>query len=525
VLGSRRILGVHVVSCPELDVTVASAWTEAGSTYSPDELELAIIAALGVDTKPPSVQPTATTASAEAMLARPIALTRGVECPEAAPDGASCGTAAVPLDWSDAASPTIDVWFAAVTSTAGSSTDTLIPFVGGPGGALTEELESFAPLFAALPNHDQLLVDVRGVGLSGRLACDRLDEAGSLVGDRQPIANAECAEQLGERRDHYNTVSSVLDIEAIRRAMAMPKPSLLGFSYGTWMASTYSILFPDIVTRTVLDGAFPLPNEQWSSDVANTFDSVISLLCSRKTTCSAREVSAQASAVAIALRTTPQPIPGTDEQLTEGGFATILQTYLPSSPDRLFAALAQASSGDYAVLTELAQEALFSVAAAPIGGSTALGVAVSCNDYVTPFDLNDDVATRRQNFAARLDALPGEAFGWISPQGWIDSLWETDQCLNWPTPQAVDELRVPYNGPFPELPVLVINGDLDLNTPSNGGELAASRFPNSVFLDIANAGHVVLPVSPCSLTTALEFLSTATLPPTDICADEILDSP
>ncbi len=70
-----------------------------------------------------------------------------------------------------------------------------------------------------------------------------------------------------QRRDDYTTVASVLDVEAIRRALDLPKPSLLGVSYGTWVVQTYAALFPDLVQAAVIDGIMPFHLDPWSRTV------------------------------------------------------------------------------------------------------------------------------------------------------------------------------------------------------------------------------------------------------------------
>jgi len=37
-------------------------------------------------------------------------------------------------------------------------------------------------------------------------------------------------------------------------------------------------------------------------------------------------------------------------------------------------------------------------------------------------------------------------------------------CLEYPSPGFSPKLRPPYDGPFPDVPVLMLNGDIDLQT-------------------------------------------------------------
>lgn len=192
------------------------------------------------------------------------------------PDASTCGVAEVPSDWSSPDSDTKDVFYALIPAASGRSNGTVIPFMGGPGDSITAVIDRFVPFAASLPDRDTLIVDVRGAGRSDALTCAALDEAAEFAaGDEQVRQVGECGRQLGEHRHDYTTAASVMDIEAIRRAFDLEPPSLIGFSYGTWMAQAYTHLFPDVVRGAVLDGAFPIDQDPWAADVPNSFESVL----------------------------------------------------------------------------------------------------------------------------------------------------------------------------------------------------------------------------------------------------------
>ena len=84
--------------------------------------------------------------------------------------------------------------------------------------------------------------------------------------------------------------------------------------------------------------------------------------------------------------------------------------------------------------------------------------------------------------------------------------------LEYPRPRFSSKLRPPYHGPFPEVPVLMLNGDIDLQTPLESAERAKKNWPNSVFVTIKDAPHVTIRRSECALRTALGFLQTRSCP-------------
>src|SRR5262249_55324822 len=118
----------------------------------------------------------------------------------------------------------------------------------------------------------------------------------------------------------------------------------------------------------------------------------------------------------------------------------------------------------------------------PLGGGSALLAVVSCNEFSAPFNLRHNLAKRQADFNRQLAGLPPRAFRWFSKKGWADSSWEeANFCLHYPRPRFSAQLRQPYHGPFPDVPVLMLNGDIDTQTrwkapsgPKRTGRTASS---------------------------------------------------
>ena len=471
-----------------------------------------------------SIAPSAADGAERLLDAASVSL-RPTPCEPDVPATTTCGLATVPRDWSTPEGDTTEVFYALLPASSGRSAGTVIPFMGGPGESITAVVDRFVPFAASLPDRDVLIVDVRGAGRSGALTCAAFEQATEFaIGEEQVRRVGECGTQLGEQRDDYTTVASVIDVEAVRRALDLASPSLLGFSYGTWMAQVYTQLFPDEVRATVLDGAFPLDQDPWAEDVPRCFERVLGLRCARTAACpdGAPAVGAAIRSVARSLAERPIDLTGVDQDLTEGAFASLLQFSLQGEDiSSLVTAVESAAAADVEGLVALASGALRSPTGHPTVNSPALNAAVSCNDYVAPFELDDDAATRTADLARRLDALPDDAFGWISHEGWTSSGWEQgDMCLDWPRTDIPSELRVPRDDDRPDVPVLVLHGDLDLQTPLAGAEKVAGAFPNSVFVVVPDVAHVTFPVSDCAAALATAFLVDPILPAADACAGE-----
>ena len=470
-------------------------------------------------------QTMATPESSERLLGGAEVAFATVACDELAAAPATCGTAAVPADWAKPNGSTIEVFYVVVPAASGASTGTVIPFAGGPGESITAQIERFAPLSGAVPDSDLLIVDVRGAGRSGALTCAVLDDASErAVGTRQVEDAARCAEQIGARRNHYTTVASVLDVESIRRGLGLERASLIGFSYGTFMAQTYTTLFPGDVRGAVLDGAYPTEQTGWNTDIPTSIEPVLERRCERTGACpdGAASVAASIRTVAASLAEAPVSLPGAEQELTEGMLANVIQFSLQDSSMESFVEMVSAAArGDLRALNEAALALVASIPVEPTAYSPALFHAVACNDYVAQFDVDDDVPVRRIDFEHRLEELPDDEFDMFSKQGWIGSgTDEGDMCLAWPTPDIAPELRIRRGVQRPDVPVLVVNGDIDMQTPLSGARRVAAAFPNSVLLVVPNAGHVALPVSECAARIEFAFLADPVLPDGDACLDQ-----
>src|SRR5262249_1112873 len=156
----------------------------------------------------------------------------------------------------------------------------------------------------------------------GRLGCPGLDTAPWVpAGQQQVDTVGRCGQEVGPRRDDYTTVGSVLDVEAIRRALHLPKPSLLGVSYGTWVGQTYPALFPDLVEAAVTDGLVPFDLDPWGRPYTDALPRILRLRCQRTALCDPAKADAHVRRVTARLAAHPVPFPHSSRLLTEGDFS------------------------------------------------------------------------------------------------------------------------------------------------------------------------------------------------------------
>jgi hypothetical protein len=157
----------------------------------------------------------------------------------------------------------------------------------------------------------------------------------------------------------------------------------------------------------------------------------------------------------------------------------------------IVAAIRAFVAGDRAPLLRLFAENKLDTSASPVRSfSDPDYLAVTCHDYPQLWDPAASPAGRRAQLGAALAALRPEQFAPIAPAVWTNLDYEGARaCLNWPAPARPDP-PVPPGTPYPAVPTLVLNGDLDNITTSPQAREVASRFPRSTFVETANTIHI-----------------------------------
>ena len=116
---------------------------------------------------------------------------------------AQCGSVTVPLDRANPSAGTTEIGFALLPHRNRSvpSEGTIVYNPGGPGEAVIAEAAALAEQFAAgLDRRDLLLVDPRGTGRSGAVACPALANIAAFLFEPRARLNAAvgaCGRELG----------------------------------------------------------------------------------------------------------------------------------------------------------------------------------------------------------------------------------------------------------------------------------------------------------------------------------------
>jgi pimeloyl-ACP methyl ester carboxylesterase len=380
------------------------------------------------------------------------------------------------------------------------ATSTVLSIEGGPGFSTTADraarLQLWRPVSA---RRDLVLVDLRGTGRSGALNCPAFRRHILPYIERA----GRCAAELGPSRDDYDTSQSVQDLAAVLDAIGVGKVDLYGDSYGSYAAQAFAIRYPQRLRSLVLDGTYQLPGSDPAlADIAQSTRSGLVLACERRPGCPARGhplglierllrrartnpwsgIAPDADGTRIHVRADPNTL----AQLLQSGF------YYQGVWRDIFAATRSAFAGDTAPLLRLVAETV--TTDGPNGNprdfTESLYLSVICHDYPELWPAGTPVAARMADVRSGLAGYPAGTFAPFTAREWTGLDYEGAlACLRWPSAAFADPPVSP-TAPYPSVPTLILNGDLDNITPLADARVVASRFPRSTLVVMQNSGHV-----------------------------------
>jgi pimeloyl-ACP methyl ester carboxylesterase len=356
-----------------------------------------------------------------------------------------------------------------------------------------------------LERRNLLLVDQRGTGRSEPIDCPQLQDLEIAYAE----AAAACGAQLGERADDYTTALSADDLAAVIEALELNKVDVYGDSYGTFFAQVFVGRHPELIRTVVLDASYPTYGESgWyptqGPAVRRAFDAV----CDRSRACrtAGRAFRPTLDRVLDIVRQRPWRGRGHDADgrrmmVTVDGpaLASVAYgaTYTPAFYRELTAALRSGLAGDRAPLLRLVAEATGGDSdAGPVAAySEGLDAAVACHDYPQVYDMSAPPAVRREQYAAALVARQAShphTYGPFTVAEYAGSDWQyLDWCTDWPTAPPDNPAGPPVPpSSYPDVPVLVLTGELDTITTPAEATLVTRQFPYARRVVVRNSFHV-----------------------------------
>jgi pimeloyl-ACP methyl ester carboxylesterase len=383
-----------------------------------------------------------------------------------------------------------NVQLAFVRLRAGGTGAPIVYLAGGPGGsgvAAARWLPAVESLARLAQTGDIILLDQRGIGMSTpRPVCPsqpiepqrRFDSAEEML-PRAVAAARACAEEWtakGVDLSGFTVRESAADVEDLRKALGVPKVSLLGHSYGTYLALAIIREHGANVERAALLSTAG-PNHMRKLPLVLDAQLVkLSLLAKTDMTAQLRRVLAK-------LEREPMPVKITDRAKKEeievrigaDALRRILVADIGDGNDfPVFPALLTTiERGDPSILAWFVEKRYNQ---AVDGGVNLMAYGMRCSGGAT--------ALRDRQIAHE---TPQSIFGNAQNAAY------PDVCAVLPPHDPGDAFR---SAIVSELPVLFISGTLDSNTPPYQAEELRWTMPNAIHLIVPNAGHEDLEPSP-----------------------------
>jgi len=387
--------------------------------------------------------------------------------------------------------------------------DPVVYFAGGPGSAATEDAIGFAPEFAKIREHrDLLFVDQRGTGRSHPLNCPFFNpnDLQSYLGYFFPLEDVrKCRPQLEAIADLklYTTDIAIDDMDEVRAALGYDKLNLFGGSYGTRAALTYLKRYPQRVRTATLQGVapanaympgdFPLHNERALNGVIAE--------CAADEACNKAFPNLKEEAKSLLDQLIKGPVevdvekPGSKERvkvkLSRDLMAEAIRymLYSPVPASRVPLIIHLAAQGNFVPLTHTALEyRKFLVGS----DSNGMYLSVTCAEdlpWIKPGE--------------------GERMGANTFLGDYRLRQQREACALWPRGEVKRDYAEPISA---DVPVLILTGEWDPVTPPSNGDAIAKGLKNSLHIVVPHGAHGLggLENIECILRLTAEFVERGT---------------
>lgn len=434
-----------------------------------------------------------------------------------------CASLAVPLDYAHSDQATITLALVRSRATDPSQRiGSLLINPGGPGGSALDEFAFLdGQLSSALRAHFDIVgFDPRGVGASQGVTClsdPQLDayyaadidtsSASGLAQERrlaQTYVNG-CEQRSGALLPFVGTIAAARDIDRIRAAVGDPKTSYLGYSYGTFLGSTYAQEFPTRVRAAVLDGAYDATLDPLDAAVQQiaAFQQALDAFvadCQDSSSCLwrpngdphavIRQILTSAGqrplSTAIKGRVLAQP------QALTGMLAPL---YDRSTWPVLAASLQQAQSGNGTLLLTVADSYYGRDGSGHYSDLLQANSAINCVDSAYPTDPAPYQAAAERQQRAAPDLAP--------------ALGQADlTCALWPVRGTKPAVPTAKGAP----PILVVGSTGDPATPYDQAVTLSRQLSSGVLLTREGEGHTGYGSSQCVRDKVDAYLIDGTVP-------------
>ncbi|MEL6668784.1 MAG: alpha/beta hydrolase [Bacteroidota bacterium] len=403
-------------------------------------------------------------------------------------------------------SNTISIKFIRLKSTTGGAGTPLIYLEGGPGASCTWQAEDPGTLDNWLPilqQRDVILLDQRGTGADAqRMTWINMEpipdnvllteEDATTYFDYMATQAVPTWEQAGIDLRGYTSLESAHDIDDLRQALGLDRLVIMGFSYGTHLGLSYIKTYEERVERAILIGVEGL-NETYKLPLRM-----------------------DAAFHRLATMAANDPLVGQDVPDLVELYQRVSQKLLEEPAE---ISLTNLLSGQQETRL-VGKWGLDMILSRDIGDATDLPVfprllhTIDQGDfsllqwfvqkrYIGLFGLNAMSSTMDISSGASLSRLT--QVGTEATQSMFGNVLNTGLSMRnaWPEVDLGDGFRTPFSS---DVPMLLLSGDLDCNTPPHQAEFLRWHMPNARHLIVENAGHEQILPHPDIQQAVVDFL-------------------
>ncbi|KGJ86479.1 alpha/beta fold hydrolase [Colwellia psychrerythraea] len=432
--------------------------------------------------------------------------------------GSSCGYLTVPekhaLYGKPASTKNIKIAVIKLASTSvNKKADPVVYLEGGPGGSASSSIAQVVETGTFLNDRDVYIVDQRGTGYSKpALFCSEFEEAGTA---EQLKACKTRLEAAGIDLTAYHSVHSAMDFIELRKALNISQWNLYGISYGTRLATTIMRENSEGIRSVILDGMFPIEVNGITDTPWANYESLNQVVknCDNTDGCPADEFKGIIEDIIARMHNE-----GMIDESRE--FVQILLE-LGAEPviiDYLLAVNEDVSKYASIIETMMAEQGMGEAEGSEVDEQqgeedkfyNAMGLSTICAEEYPFLNVTALIGENSQGWSASTQVAVGDMY---------HMGFDKASCEVWNVAPAND---IETQAVSSNLPVLMLNGLQDAQTPAAWGILVAQNMPNAQNLTNPQGGHGQLfSDSTCFNTIASDFLAEPNNVVDSSCVDKI----
>jgi len=397
--------------------------------------------------------------------------------------GSSCGYLTVPekhaLYGKPASTKNIEIAVIKLASTsANKKADPVVYLEGGPGGSASSSITQVVETGTFINDRDVYLVDQRGTGYSKpALFCTEFEQAGSA---EQLTACKTRLETAGIDLTAYHSVHSAMDFIELRKALNISQWNLYGISYGTRLATTIMRENSDGIRSVILDGMFPIEVNGITDTPWANYQSLNQIVknCENSADCPADEFKMVIEDIIARMHNEGMVAESREfiQILLELGAEAVIIDYLLAVNEDVskYASIIEDMMAEHGmgegseVDEDQGEEDKF---------YNAMGLSTICAEEYPFLNITALAGDNSEGWSASMQVAVAEMYHMGFDQASCE-VWDVTPANDIET-QAVSS----------NLPVLMLNGLQDTQTPAAWGTLVAQNMPNAQNITNPQGGH------------------------------------